>query len=179
MTAQEIITYMESLRDDVQRKNLMRFFKTAPGEYGEGDEFLGLKVPQTREVVRHVDRDFPLEEVPELLSSRWHEVRLCGLLILVSKFERLATKRLTDDPAAIRGRDEILTMYLRHAERANNWDLVDLSVHKIVGAWLLLPTLLGSSTPGLHTDYKRRLLDELAASDNLWKQRICLNAINH
>ena len=174
MTAQEIITYMESLRDDMQRKNLMRFFKTAPGEYGEGDEFLGLKVPQTREVVRHVDRDFTLEEVPELLSSRWHEVRLCGLLILVSKFERLATKRLTDDPAAIRGRDEILTMYLRHAERANNWDLVDLSVHKIVGAWLLLPTLLGGSTPGLHTDYKRRLLDELAASDNLWKQRMSM-----
>ena len=72
---------MESLRDDVQRENLMRFFKTGPGEYGEGDEFLGLKVPQTREVVRLAGLGFPLPEIPELLMNRWHEVRLCGFLI--------------------------------------------------------------------------------------------------
>ena len=64
MTAKEIIHYMESLRDDGQRQILMRFFKTGPGEYGEGDEFLGLKVPQTREVVKAVPKDFPLSEVP-------------------------------------------------------------------------------------------------------------------
>ena len=67
---------MESLRDDVQRENLMRFFKTGPGEYGEGDEFLGLKVPQTREVVRLAGLGFPLPEIPELLMNRWHEHRL-------------------------------------------------------------------------------------------------------
>ena len=83
MTAQDIIHYMESQRNEQQRTILMRFFKTGPGEYGFGDEFLGLKVPQTREVVRSVASDFPLEEVPRLLDSRWHEVRLCGLLILV------------------------------------------------------------------------------------------------
>ena len=172
--AKEIIEYMESLRDEEQRVILMRFFKTAPGEYGYGDEFLGLKVPQTREVVRAVVKDISLDEVPELLISKWHEVRLCGLLILVDRFERLATKRLSNDEKAIRGRDEILTMYLRYAERANNWDLVDLSVHKIIGSWLLLPTYLGGNDAGLHKNYKLHLLDELAASDNLWKQRMSM-----
>ena len=172
-TAGEIIGYMESQRNEEQRKNLMRFFKTAPGEYGYGDEFLGLKVPETREVVKAV-KDIPLGEVPELLTSKWHEVRLCGLLILVSMFERLATKRLTNDPDAIRGRDEILMMYLKYAEQANNWDLVDLSVHKILGHWLLLPTFLGGQDAGIHHHYKLHLLDELAASDNLWKQRMSI-----
>ena len=167
-TAQEIIDYMETLQDEEQRQILMRFFKTAEGEYGYGDEFLGLKVPQTREVVRAVWKDLPLSEVPALLLNRWHEVRLCGLLILVAKFEKLATKRLEHDEKAIRGRDEILQLYLQYAEQANNWDLVDLSVHKILGHWLLLPTHLGDS------DYKLSLLDTLAQSDNLWKQRMSI-----
>ena len=191
-TAKDIIEYMESLRNEEQRENLMRFFKTAPGEYGYGDEFLGLKVPETREVVKaavkrvesdacigssereqarpkvKAVKDIPLDEVPPLLMSKWHEVRLCGLLILVDKFEKLATKRLEHDEKAIRGRDEILTMYLRYAERASNWDLVDLSVHKILGHWLLLPSNLGDR------DYKIKVLDDLAASDNLWKQRMSI-----
>ena len=162
-TAKEIIAYMESLQNEEQRRILMGFFKTGPGEYGEGDEFLGLKVPQTREVVQAVPKDFPLSEIPTLLMSRWHEVRLCGLLILVAKFEKLATKRLENDEKAIRGRDEILTLYLQYAEQANNWDLVDLSVHKILGHWLLLPSNLGDK------DYKIKLLDDLAQSPCLWK----------
>jgi len=166
--AKEIIEHMESLRDDVQRENLMRFFKTGPGEYGEGDEFLGLKVPQTREVVKIAGLDFPLEEVSELLMNRWHEVRLCGLLILVAKFEKLTIKRLENDAEAIRKRDEIVTMYLQYAEQANNWDLVDLSVHKILGHWLLLPSNLGDR------DYKIKVLDDLAASPCLWKQRMSI-----
>ena len=168
-TAREIIDYMESLRDDEQRRVLMRFFKTEPGDYGYGDEFLGLKVPQTREVVKKV-KDVPLDEIPELLMSKWHEVRLCGLLLLVSKFERLATKRLLDEEKAIRGRDEILLLYLKYAEQANNWDLVDLSAPKILGHWLLLPTYLGDGTD----DYKRQVLDELAQSQCLWKQRMSI-----
>ena len=175
MTAKEIIQYMESLQNDEQRKILMGFFKTGPGEYGEGDEFLGLKVPQTREVVKAVPKDFPLSEIPELLMNHWHEVRLCGLLILVAKFERLATKRLENDPSAIQGRDEILKLYLDYAEQANNWDLVDLSAPKILGHWLMLPTNLNplpSSTRG--GDYKQQVLDELAQSDNLWKQRMSI-----
>ena len=214
MTAKEIIAYMETLQNEEQRRILMGFFKTGPGEYGEGDEFLGLKVPQTREIVKNVWKEFPLSEVPELLMSKWHEVRLCGLLILVAKFERLtkgtaattplectgrteikttplectenmnnkdATLKCTEE--AIRGRDEILTMYLQYAERANNWDLVDLSVPKILGHWLLLPTnlkdplpspCLGGGQDTLQIDYKRKVLDELAQSENLWKQRMSM-----
>ena len=165
MTAKEIIGYMESLHNEKQRQVLMGFFKTGPGEYGEGDEFLGLKVPQTREVVKLVGHDLPIEEVPELLMSRWHEVRLCGMLILVARFEKLAKKRLENDEAAIQKRDEIVSMYLQHAERANNWDLVDLSAPKILGNWLLLPTRLGD---------KRKIMDGLAASDCLWRQRMSM-----
>ena len=168
LSAKDVIAYMETLRNDEQRRILMGFFKTGPGEYGEGDEFLGLKVPQTREVVKAVAKDFPLRQVPELLMNRWHEVRLCGLLILVSKFEKLATKRLENNVEAIKERDEILSMYLQYAEQANNWDLVDLSVSKILGHWLLLPSNLGDR------DYKTKVLDVLAQSSCLWKQRMSM-----
>jgi 3-methyladenine DNA glycosylase AlkD len=168
MTAQEIIAHMESLQNEKQRKILMGFFKTGPGEYGEGDEFLGLKVPQTREVVVNVAQNLVLSEVPTLLMNRWHEVRLCGFLILVAKFEKLATKRLEHNPDAITKRDEIVQMYLQYAEQANNWDLLDLSVHKILGHWLLLPSNLGDR------GYKIKVLDDLAASPCLWKQRMSI-----
>ena len=164
-TAKEIISYMESLRNDEQREVLMRFFKTAEGEYGHGDEFLGLKVPQTREVAKLTAKDFPIDEIPELLLSRWHEVRLCGLLILVDKFKRLATKKLESVDEAIRGRDAILTIYIKYANQANNWDLVDLSAPYILGHWLMLPT---------HINDKQQVLDELAQSDNLWRQRMSI-----
>ena len=165
MTAKEIIGYLESLKDEKQRRVLMGFFKTGPGEYGEGDEFLGLKVPQTREVVKLAVHDTPLDEVPELLMSQWHEVRLCGLLMLVEKFGKLAKKRLENDEKAIQGRDEIVKMYLQYAEQANNWDLVDLSAPKILGHWLLLPTHLGN---------KQEIIDDLAASDCLWRKRMSM-----
>ena len=168
MTANDIIGYMESLQNDGQRRILMRFFKTGPGEYGEGDEFLGLKVPQTREVVKAVGADLPVGEVPELLMSRWHEVRLCGLLILVAKFEKLAVRRLAYDDEAISRRDAIVKMYLQYAEQANNWDLVDLSAPKLLGHWLLLPTRLGSGDRA----YKLAVLDDLAQSRCLWRQRM-------
>ncbi len=165
MTANEIIAYMESLRNDKQRQALMRFFKTGPGQYGEGDEFLGLKVPQTRQIVKLAGKDTPLDELPALLMSRWHEVRLCGLLMMVDKFTKLATKRLTNDEQAIKQRDEIVKMYLQYAEQANNWDLVDLSAPKILGHWLILPTRLGD---------KLEIMDNLAASPCLWKQRMSM-----
>lgn len=165
---------MESQRDDVQRANLMRFFKTAPGQYGHGDEFLGLKVPQTREVVKAVAKETALDEVPELLMSPWHEVRLCGFLLLVYHFEKQSVKSKEYNLEAIRLRDEILLLYLRYAERANNWDLVDLSVHKILGHWLLLPTCIGGGEVGQHIDHKIHVVDELAYSDSLWRQRMSM-----
>ena len=196
MTANEIVSYMESLRDEEQRTNLMRFFKTGPGDYGEGDEFLGIKVPQTREVVRAASKELSLGEVPELLMSRWHEVRLCGFLILVDRFERLAAKRLEHDEQAVRKRDEIVRLYLQYAEQANNWDLVDLSVYKILGHWLMLPIFLGNDSyskefvgdsyskefrnqgivPKIQDslDIKIEVLDSLAKSTCLWKQRMSI-----
>ena len=164
MKANEIIQYMESMQNEEQRRILMGFFKTAPGQYGYGDEFLGLKVPQTREVVKAVVKDFPLEEVPALL-----QVGDAGLPIeaqRIDALQRLATKRLAIDDEAIRRRDEILTLYLEYAEQANNWDLVDLSAPKILGHWLMLPSALGDK------DYKLQVLDGLAFSQNLWKQRM-------
>ena len=168
MTAREIITYMESLHDEEQRQVLMRFFKTAPGEYGYGDEFLGIKVPLTREVVKMAAKDTPLSEIPKLLICRWHEVRLCALLILVWHFERQATRRLVNDQEAIKRRDDILKLYLKYAGQANNWDLVDMSAPRILGHWLMLPSALGDR------DYKLRVLDDLAASPCLWRQRMSM-----
>ncbi|MBR0275516.1 MAG: DNA alkylation repair protein [Prevotella sp.] len=156
---------MESLQDKEQQKILMRFFKTGEGEYGYGDQFLGLKVPQTREVVKHVATGIELSEVPELLMSRWHDVRLCGFLIMVDKFNKLSTKKLTENNDAITKRDDIIRMYLRYADQANNWDLVDLSAPYIMGQWLMLPSHIGN---------KQQVVDDLAFSDNLWRQRISM-----
>ena len=162
--ATDIISHLESQRNEEQRRVLMSFFKTGPGEYGDGDEFLGLKVPQTREVVRLVWKDTPLGEVPRLLESRWHEVRLCGLLILVEKFQRTTQKRLLHDAEVMRQREDILELYLRYADRANNWDLVDMSAPKILGRWVLL----------VGRDRALELLDTLADSGSLWRQRMSI-----
>ncbi len=173
-TAKDIIDEMTSMRNEQQRNVLMSFFKTGKGDYGEGDEFLGIKVPQTRQMVKK-HKDLPIEEIPILLENRWHEVRLCGFLILVDKFESVARPKLRDDVDAIKKRDRIVTLYLDNARHANNWDLVDLSVHKIIGHWLLLPTFLGGGDePSMNHDYKLLLLDTLAQSDNLWLQRMSM-----
>ena len=174
MKAAEIIQLLESQRNEPQRQVLMRFFKTGKGQYGEGDEFLGLKVPQTRTIVKTVAADTPLNEVVLLLQSHWHEARLCGLLIMIAQFTKAATKRLQNDLQAILKRDEIVLLYLQYAERINNWDLVDLSAPKIIGHWLLLPTALGGNGVGMQMEYKQQVMDELAASDCLWKQRISM-----
>ena len=165
MKAAEIIQLLESQRNEPQRQVLMRFFKTGKGQYGEGDEFLGLKVPQTRAIVKTVAADTPLNEVVLLLQSHWHEARLCGLLVMVEQFTKAATKRLQNDLQAILKRDEIVLLYLQYAERINNWDLVDLSAPKIIGHWLLLPTALGGNGVGMQMEYKQQVMDELAASD--------------
>ena len=164
MTANDIITYMESLHDEEQRRVLMRFFKTGKGDYGEGDEFLGIKVPQTREVVKN-STDLPLSEVVKLLKCPYHEVRLCGFLLMVWRFQKLCTKRLTDDAAAIKERDDIVKMYIANADHANNWDLVDMTAPKILGRWLTLPTALGNKTD---------IIDSLAHSDSLWRKRMSM-----
>lgn len=157
---------MEPLYDEKQAKHLMRFFKTAPGEYGYGDHFLGIKVPVTRQIAAQ-STALPLNEVDILLNSQWHEVRLCGFLILVAQFETFCKKPLLDNPQAMSHRDAIVEFYLKHARCANNWDLVDLSVYKILGRWLLLPS-------SYNDNEKLDIVDRLASSDNLWEQRMSM-----
>jgi hypothetical protein len=160
ITAAQVSDQLESLADEGQARHLMRFFTTAPGEYGHGDQFLGIKVPVTRTVAKRAE-SLPLAEVEQLMQSPWHEVRLCGLLVLVAQFEAKCTRRLLNDTEAIQRRDEILQFYLRHAHCANNWDLVDLSVYKILGRWLMVPSALSDEA-------KLQIIDKLADSDNLW-----------
>lgn len=108
--------------------------------------------------------------------SKWHEVRLCGFLLLVAKLEANAKKKQENNPSAIKVRDEIVLLYLKHAKQANNWDLVDMSAPKIIGKWLLLPTFLGGKQKeaSLNQDYKLNVLDKLADSSCLWEQRISM-----
>lgn len=164
MTAKEIIVGMLAMHDEEQRRVLMRFFKTGKGEYGEGDEFLGLKVPVTRLFAKEA-REIALEEVPVLLTNRFHEVRLCGFLILTYKMERLCRAKVQYDDDAIRERDAIVRLYLQYADYANNWDLVDLSAPKVIGQWLLLPSTIKD---------KDAVMDSLADSHVLWRQRIAM-----
>ncbi len=166
MTAELVIAHMESLADAVQAQHSMRFFKTGPGEYGYGDKFLGIKTPVTRSIVAR-SKALPLSEVEKLLESPWHEVRMCGVLVLVDQFERLSRKALVDDASSIARRDEIVDFYLNHSRCANNWDLVDLSVYKILGKWLMLPS-------HYNAEEKQAVIDALALSDNLWEQRMSM-----
>jgi 3-methyladenine DNA glycosylase AlkD len=130
---------------------LQRFFKTGPGEYGEGDRFLGITVPLQRDVARDF-ASLPLPEARKLLNSPIHEHRLTALLIWVRQFER------GDDPT----RQAIYDAYLEQADRVNNWDLVDLSAPNIVGNWLV--------------NRPRTILRKLARSHCLWERRIAIVA---
>ncbi len=166
-TATELISLMQSMQDEEQRRILTRFFKTGKGQYGEGDAFFGLRVPQTRGLVKQARLDVPFDEISQLLHSPWHEARLCGLLLLVEEM-KAATPRRHDHPTLHADRRTAITdFYLSHATRANNWDLVDLSCPYILGTWLLYPLADGTMP-------SRDILDRLAASSNLWEQRIAI-----
>lgn len=146
---QEIQRELEAYIDPVKREYLPRFFKTGEGQYGEGDKFLGVVVPNTRLVAKR-HRDEPFEVISELLQSEWHECRLCALLMLVERFKKSDEKE----------RKMIYDLYLLETERINNWDLVDLSAPYIVGEYL--------------KDKSRKELYELADSPLLWDQRIAV-----
>jgi len=166
-TANDITETLRGMENEKQREVLMRFFKTGKGEYGEGDLFLGLKVPQTRAVVKEARCDVPLEEIGRLLHSQWHEVRLAGLLLLVEEMKAATPRRREPPTAKAERRTEIKDFFLSHARQANNWDLVDLSCQYILGTWLLHPLADGSMPSSA-------ILDRLAGSDNLWEQRIAI-----
>ncbi|WP_068159486.1 DNA alkylation repair protein [Rhodococcus phenolicus] len=153
-TAGEVRLALDGLADPAAAERSRRFFKTGPGEYGEGDEFLGLRVPQTRAVVRRF-RTLPIGQARVLLDSPVHEHRLAGLLILVDRFGR-------DRDA----RDRIVACYLDalRCGRVNNWDLVDASADRIVGEWV-------RDNPA-----EAGLLTELVDDPDLWRRRAGLLA---
>ena len=137
--------------DPSQVAGLSRFFKTGPGQYGEGDKFLGIKVPVTREVVKACWRQTSFDELEECIRSEYHEVRLAALLTLVQIFTH-ARKDAAQQQRCI-------DFYLGHTEYINNWDLVDLSCYELLGRWLL--------------ERDRSLLYDLARNGRtIWEQRI-------
>lgn len=144
---QELETYI----DPVKREVLTRFFKTGKGQYGEGDKFLGVTVPNARSVAK-MHKDEPFGVLAALLQSPWHECRLCALLVLVERFKKSDEKE----------RKAIYDFYLSQTSRINNWDLVDLSAPGIVGEYL--------------KDKSREDLYRLAESSLLWDQRIAVVA---
>ena len=149
-----LYTSIVDLRDEAQAVNLARFFKTGPGQYGEGDVFLGLKVPVTRQVVKRLWRTCTFADLEECVGSQFHEVRLAALLVLVQIFQHAKNNPLEQQ--------RCVDFYLSHTLYINNWDLVDLSCYEIVGAWLL-------------DKADRHLLYELASEGHsLWEQRIAM-----
>ena len=140
---------LKKLADPKQAEVLQRFFKTGKGEYGEGDIFLGIKVPVQREVANKFGELF-LEDIEKLLKSKIHEHRLTALFILIKQYERADKKK----------RARIFNFYLKNTKNINNWDLVDISAPKVVGDYLL--------------NKPRNILYKLAKSDNLWERRIAI-----
>ena len=146
----EIIDALRELANPEKAEILQRFFKTGAGQYGEGDIFIGVVVPQQRAIVKKFWKDAELGDVTELLGSKIHEERLVGVLILVEKFK--------ENPRTV------FDFYLRNTAGINNWDFVDLSAPNIVGNYLL------------DKKNERDVLYELVKSDNLWERRIAVLA---
>jgi len=154
MAMNTLLTHMLSHADPSQVEGLSRFFKTGPGQYGEGDKFLGIKVPVTREVVKECWQTVTAEDLEECISSEYHEVRLAALLTLVEIF-----KHSRKGPGAESVKACCINFYLSHTGFINNWDLVDLSCYPLLGEWLL--------------DKDRGLLYDLARNGKtIWEQRI-------
>ncbi|MEU1207826.1 DNA alkylation repair protein [Nocardia sp. NPDC005825] len=157
LTADAVRADLAALADPADAVHLQRFFKTGPGEYGEGDVFIGVRVPQTRKAVKRF-AGMPLSEIDALLDSPVHEHRLAALVILNGEMTKASRKRGGD---AARQR-EIVELYLAAVRRGrvNNWDLVDASAEFILGPWLL--------------ERPRDLLEKFAAADSLWERRVAL-----
>lgn len=149
VTVKKISKILRSLANSDIAEHSQRFFKTGEGEYGEGDQFLGIRVPVLRQHIKNF-QETTLEEIQKLLISPFHEERLFSLLLLVHKF---ATGNENEKSA-------IYHMYMNNTQYINNWDLVDSSAYQIVGVYL--------------EGKDRRVLYQLAQSDNLWERRIAI-----
>lgn len=147
----ELFLEIKNKSNEERAQTSKRFFKTGKGEYGEGDEFLGLSVPDCRDIARKFI-SIELKDVKMHLESKNHEERLVAFLILVEQFKK----------ADSNGKEKIYAFYMKNKGFANNWDLVDLTADKIVGEWLI--------------DKDKKILFDLASSDNLWDKRIAIVA---
>lgn len=145
---------LREIADPTIAKHSKHYFKTGSGEYGEGDQFLGIRVPRIRKVAKRF-KELPLPEVEKLLHSDFHEERLCALIILVYKMRK----------ADAQEQQTIFKLYLSNTDYINNWDLVDTSAEHIVGHYLL--------------DKERDILYQLARSGNLWERRIAIMSTFH
>lgn len=146
-----LLSHMLFHQDPSQVAGLSRFFKCGPGQYGEGDKFLGIKVPITREVVKSIWKEVTFEDLEECISSEYHELRLAALLTLIEIFSHSKKKPEVQQ--------DCIDFYLSHTTFINNWDLVDLSCYPLLGVWLL--------------DKDRTLLYDLAGNGKtIWEQRI-------
>lgn len=151
MTAKVLREKLHALADAGRVGDLQRFFKTGPGEYAEGDHFIGVRVPQIRKLVKAYP-DIPLEEMEKLLQSEVHEERLMALLLMVQRYQQGDGKV----------RKKLYQLYLGSTKYINNWDLIDVTAKNIVGAWL--------------EDKSRKPLYKLARSKSLWERRIAILA---
>lgn len=146
-----LLSHMLSHQDPSQVAGLSRFFKCGPGQYSEGDKFLGIKVPITREVVKSIWKEVTFEDLEECISSEYHELRLAALLTLIEIFSHSKKKPEVQQ--------DCIDFYISHTTFINNWDLVDLSCYPLLGVWLL--------------DKDRTLLYDLAGNGKtIWEQRI-------
>lgn len=147
---------MSAMRNDKEAAHLRRFFKTGKGEYGEGDNFLGIRVPATRAIVKEFRKEVVLSDIRHLLASPWHEIRLAGFLLLIEIYQTARKKNREQ---------ETVEFYLANIERGNNWDLVDLVAPKILGDYI-----------ARHPEAEH-LLDSLAdRQGKLWHQRVAIVA---
>ena len=159
----QLVKLTQELRrhaDKSQAAILQGFFKTGPGEYGAGDVFLGLKVPLQRRIAAKYG-DLGLTDIQQLLNSKIHEFRLVGLLILTAQYQ--AAKNSA-------ARKKIVRFYLKNSRRVNNWDLVDLSVYKILGDFLVKKQAAGQ------VNLVNQMFDRLTYSHNIWERRMAIVA---
>ena len=153
----QILEALQFLSSPEKKEFLPYFFKTGKGEYAEGDQFIGVVVPDSRKLVKEYWQKAELSDVQEILKSEFHEMRLVALLILVNKFEK--SKDKTEQK-------KLVDFYLKNTKYINNWDLVDLSCYKLLGKYCF-------------ENQKDDILRELSYSDNMWEKRIAIVATMH
>ncbi|NLE31108.1 DNA alkylation repair protein [Candidatus Dojkabacteria bacterium] len=151
-TKEFLIKELRKYRNTQKEEVFKSFFKTGKGEYGEGDIFWGITVPDIRNVAKKYYIPITINEIKELINSEIHEIRLTGYLILTYKYEKGSTEE----------KENIANFYLDNLKGANNWDIVDLSCYKILGSYLI------------DNPQKRYILYKLVNSSNLWEQRISI-----